>query len=43
MSYCFNFNNIIFKIIKNLNSLYLEHNIEDVREIIIIFKYFIDI
>ena len=37
MSDYFNFNNYIFSL--NLNSLYLEYNIEDVREIIIIFKY----
>ena len=37
MSDYFNFNNYIFSL--NLNSLCLEHNVEDVREIIIIFKY----
>lgn len=34
MSICVN-----FYIILNLNSLYLERDIEDVKEIIIIFKY----
>lgn len=37
MSNCFSFNEYIFNL--NLNSLYLEHDTEDVREIIVIFKY----
>jgi hypothetical protein len=32
-------NNFIFEINKYLNSLYLERDTEDVKEIIIIFKY----